>query len=142
MNENRTKKPYCAKPTTDLLPKGINCIYWHGRSGRKYIHTIYSFAAWPGHSNANILLVRRDSTDKREIIWAGQTGDIPGLTTDYGVLDRARKSGANEIHVHLLGDDELMRQCIVEDLAHDGIAMDVGVLQTGQVSQKIRVSGC
>lgn len=137
MNKKRTNMPYATAPTINGLPRSVNCIYWHGRSGRRYIHTIYSFAAWPGHSNANVLLVRRNANQSRDIIWAGQTGDIPGLTTDFGVLDRARKDGANEIHVHLLGDDEMMRQCIVEDLLGGGGDMnvctrrDVGTHQLG-----------
>jgi len=117
MNKAGTNLPRYSHPRVDGLSGSLDCLYWHGRSGRRYIHTIFSFADWPGHSDANILLVRRHEDGSRAALWAGQTGTIPALLSDPGALDRAREQGANEIHVHLLGDDALMRQCITEDLA-------------------------
>lgn len=124
MNKNRTSTPDWSYPNIDCLSRQLDCLYWHGRSGRKYIHTVFSFADWPGHTDANILLVRRDARDDRQIIWAGQSGAVAGLLSDPGALAGAKQAGANEIHVHLLGEDMLMRQCIVEDLMQGEIAVD------------------
>lgn len=89
--------------------------YWRGASGKRYLHKVYPLREWPGFELANVLFVRRDGGE-RQVLWVGQTGSVGGLPRDPGVLARIAALGANEVHVHLLGETETQRNAAEQDL--------------------------
>lgn len=94
----------------------VGYCYWFGASGHKYVHSVYSIASWPGHLYANIMLVRNDPDEGRQILWVGQSGPVYGQVSEDGAMAKARAQGANEVHVHLLGKHPAVRRQIVADL--------------------------
>ncbi len=101
---------------TDAGLGDVNYCYWTGASGHRYVHSVYRLETWPGHLDANIMLVRNCPADGRQILWVGECGADHGQLSDPGILSWARTNGANEIHVHLLGASASERIWIVRDL--------------------------
>lgn len=82
---------------------------WRGRSGRRYLVTVMPLGEAMRVEGAIILLVAIEPGGFREIVWAGQTGDvIPGL-----MLSPAAQM---EAHVHLLAANPKRRKEALEDL--------------------------
>ncbi len=101
---------------TGLGLGNVNYCYWIGASGHRYVHSVYRLESWPGHLDANIMLVRNCPDDGRQILWVGLSGAGHGQLSDPDALSWARANGANEIHVHLLGASATDRIAIVRDL--------------------------
>ena len=94
----------------------VSYCYWYGASGHRYIHSVYRLDTWPGHLDANIMLVRNCPDEGRQILWVGQCGTDHGHLSDPGILAWAQANGANEVHVHLLGASATDRGQIACDL--------------------------
>lgn len=94
----------------------VSYCYWYGASGHRYVHSVYRLDTWPGHLDANIMLVRNCPREGRQILWVGQCGARHGELSDSGILAWARANRANEIHVHLLGASAGCRDQIAHDL--------------------------
>jgi hypothetical protein len=109
----------------------VSYCYWTGASGHRYIHSVYSLDLWPGHLDANIMLVRNCPDDGRQILWVGECGADHGQLSDPGILSWARANGANEIHVHLLGASAADRTGIVRDL------QQIARVGTGGLARKV-----
>lgn len=82
---------------------------WRGRSGRRYLVTVMPLGEAMRVEGAIVLLVAIEHGGVREIVWAGQSGDIlPGL-----MLSPAAQL---EAHVHLLAASPRRRQEALDDL--------------------------
>lgn len=82
---------------------------WRGRSGRRYLVTVMPLGEAMRVDGAIVLLVAIEPGGSREIVWAGQSGDIlPGL-----MLSPAAQL---EAHVHLLAASPKRRHEALEDL--------------------------
>lgn len=82
---------------------------WRGRSGRRYLVTVMPLGEAMRVEGAIVLLVAIESGGSREIVWAGQSGDLmPGL-----VLSPAAQL---EAHVHLLAASPRRRKEALQDL--------------------------
>lgn len=113
----------------------VNYCYWIGASGHRYIHSVYRLDSWPGHLDANTMLVRNCPDDGRQILWVGQCGAKHGRLSGPGILPWARANGANEIHVHLLGTSSADRVAIVRDL------QQIARVGSAGLSRKILANG-
>ncbi|GEM_PF-1299813 len=90
--------------------------YWRGRSGRPYIHSIYAADTCPPVPGAVYIAVRRDAAGRRVPLAAGRlpafcglgAAILPGTVRALGRID--------EIHVHLLADDEAEACSVLDDL--------------------------
>jgi len=108
--------PTVASPEDDGLALvaregGFNDRYrvWRGRSGRRYLVTVMPLGDAMRVDGAVVLLVAIESGGVREIVWAGQSGDLlPGL-----MLSPAAQL---EAHVHLLAASPKRRQEALDDL--------------------------
>ena len=89
--------------------------YWHGASGRRYIHSVYSPDACPPLPGAVFLAVRRLGT-LRTVLGAGRFAGLGDVNIAVESTLHWRDLGANEIHVHLLGRDDREAQSIAADL--------------------------
>lgn len=101
--------------------------YWHGASGRRYIHSVYSPDKCPPLPGAVFLAVRRFGT-LRTVLGAGRFAGLWDVNIATGDMAHWRDLGANEIHVHLLGRDDQEAQTIAADLRaalKDGTAKPV-----------------
>ena len=90
--------------------------YWRGRSGRRYIHSVYALATCPPLPGAVYLAVRRGATGPVAI---GLGRFPPILDGASAERQRTRLSalGANEVHVHLLAKGDQEAESIRADLA-------------------------
>jgi len=88
-----------AAPTVDGLTRR-RFHYWTGRSGRSYIHSVYSPGERAHFTNAAVVLVADDG-GRRVILGVGLTGALPELYFNSRSYTHALACGANQIHVHL-----------------------------------------
>jgi hypothetical protein len=101
--------------------------YWHGASGRRYIHSVYSPEKCPPLPGAVFLAVRRLGTI-RTVLTAGRFAGLWDVNIATGDASHWRDLGANEIHVHLLSRDDEEARAVVRDLhaaLKDGVAAPV-----------------
>jgi hypothetical protein len=90
---------------------------WRGKSGRRYVHTVYPADACPEMSNAIYLAVGRGpSGARRPLAIDGQRAFVPAACNDRAPSIRGRETWAEEVHVHLLarGDEQTAR--VIDDL--------------------------
>lgn len=82
---------------------------WRGRSGNRYVVTVMPISEAMRVDDAIVLIVALEPDGRREIVWAGQSGDaLPGL-----LLTPATQV---EAHVHLLAASPTRRAQTLEDL--------------------------
>ncbi len=84
--------------------------YWRGRSGKKYIHSIYAAGACPPLPGAIYVAVRRignlrtvTAMGRFSPFWDGTSSELAGVDAD-------------EIHVHLLARDNAAANAVLNDL--------------------------
>ena len=82
-------------------------VYWHGRSGRRYLFTAADGAGIADFDEGVAILVRAGV-----ILWAGEVGALAEAA------DVAGRPGA-AFYVHLLATTEGERCAVVEDLRPD-----------------------
>ena len=106
--------------------------YWSGRSGRRYIHSVYALATCPPLPGAVYIAVRRNSGVPVPVAVA--LGRFPAILDRVGI-DRLRRRlsalGASELHVHLLSRSENEAEAVRNDLA---AAIDPQLLDLSIVS--------
>ena len=108
----------CDEPVTALasLPVGGAFRYWRGRSGRRYLHTVYALTDWPGYAQANVIFVARQG-DHRNVVWIGRAdGDGDSDGDMAALMTRMTRLGATEVHVHLLAGSLRARTAVEADL--------------------------
>lgn len=97
--------------------------YWHGASGRRYIHSVYRPETCPPLPGAVFLAVR-SLGNLRTVLGAGRFAGLWDVNIPAGDAAHWESLGANEIHVHLLSRDETEARQIADDLK---AALKVGV---------------
>ena len=90
--------------------------YWHGQSGTRYIHSIYTPDACPPLPGAIYVTVQRLAGGKRAAVDVGRFCEdwdyVEGLIHDH----RVGNSQIDEIHVHLLAKSDDNADEVVKDL--------------------------
>jgi hypothetical protein len=102
--------------------------YWRGKSGRRYIHSVYSVATCPPLPGAVYVAVKRTGALRTAL----SVDRFPSVLDDRaGAKLRARIAacGAEEVHVHLLAGSEIEAETIRADLSN-GFAAEDGARQT------------
>lgn len=102
--------------------------YWHGASGRRYIHSVYRPQTCPPLPGAVFLAVRRLGS-LRTVLAAGRFAGFWDVNIPAGTADHWQGLGANEIHVHLLSRDEAEALAVAADLEaalKDAVAVPAG----------------
>lgn len=92
---------------------------WRGRSGRRYVVGVHEAGAFGPEemSEAVVMAVRRDASGIAELVSVANSDESPREHLRRVWLDRVRRSGATEMHVHRLAEGEAERVAIVEDLS-------------------------
>ena len=89
--------------------------YWHGASGRRYIHSVYRPETCPPLPGAVFLAVK-SLGNLRTVLGAGRFAGLWDVNIPAGNAAHWESLGANEIHVHLLSRDETEARAIAADL--------------------------
>ena len=93
---------------------------WKGRSGRRYVFSVYSDPGCPAFRDALLLAVVRDRDGRRRAISICDTGPFPELVVSQVERD-ARELGAGlEFHLHLLARSRAERSAALVDLGARG----------------------
>lgn len=83
--------------------------YWRGRSGRRYIHTVYALGECPPLPGGVYVAVARDAFGRRRAVAAGRLSPLWDLAASV-------PAGCEEVHVHLLAGTDAEAQAAAEDL--------------------------
>ncbi len=89
---------------------------WRGRSGRRYVASIYGFDDCPDYEHVVALAVRRDADGRRAVLAAIDLGAFPIMAMGGEAMTAARAAGANEAHLHLLAETGAARAAAIADL--------------------------
>lgn len=92
--------------------------FWAGASGKRYIHSVYSFRNCPPLPGAIYLVVRQMEGGNRVPVRMGRFS----LLWDFPLPSDFAEQGC-EIHVHLLAEDSSESTRIYDDL-EAGLALD------------------
>ena len=94
---------------------------WRGRSGRRYVVGVHTAEAFDldDMAEAVTIAVRRGDTGVAELLTVATSDESPRDHLRRVWLDRARRGGATELHVHRLGQDGTARGAIAADLRSD-----------------------
>ncbi|MEC9368037.1 MAG: hypothetical protein VX871_05030 [Pseudomonadota bacterium] len=90
--------------------------YWLGASGERYLHTVYALRDCPVLPKANFILVRREATGVRRPLAIGQTVTGAASLNLAHLRREGARSGANEVHIHLLAETGSERDWVESDL--------------------------
>lgn len=91
--------------------------YWRGASGKRYLHSVYTLLACPLLPRANYLLVHRRPDGERTVLAVGQTTDDAASLNLARLRHDGARLGANEVHIHLLAEDQEARDDVEMDLS-------------------------
>lgn len=96
---------------------------WRGRSGRRYVVGIHPAVAFEPEEMAEavVIAVRRDNSGIAQLVSVATSKESPREHLRRIWLDRVRRGGATEMHVHRLAEGEDERVAIVADLRGDTI---------------------
>ncbi len=133
MGGGRTSKPFRDSGAPDALGDELQgrFIYWRGRSGQRYLHTVYAVDALPEFADAVVILARRDRRGRRRALSILTLGATPGSVTRAQLLATAAECGASEAHVHLLAGTEDEQRHVLLDL----VAVFKGAFLIGSMAE-------
>lgn len=103
--------------------------YWHGASGRKYIHSVYAPDCCPPLPGAIYVAVRRKGNLRIALSVGRFTPFWDGVMMSSEAAHVARL-GIDEIHVHLLAKSAVAAEDVLADL-RDAMLSDDGDVQRG-----------
>ncbi len=91
---------------------------WRGRSGRRYVVSVYPLApdADDAYASALLIAARRGADGGRELIGACESSAIAISGINGAWIARMRQLGANELHIHLLAATREARAATLRDL--------------------------
>jgi hypothetical protein len=88
---------------------------WRGRSGRRYVFSVYDPLSCPAYEDA-VMIVAEASDGERRVVSIGETGSFPDIALAKAAGQAT--SGRLELHVHLLARSRAERLALIADLAH------------------------
>jgi len=90
---------------------------WQGKSGRRYVHTVYPTKTCPELNNAIYLAVGRDhSGTRRPLAIDGKHAFCSPATEHAAPLTPRQMTWADEVHVHLLARCDEAAAMVIDDL--------------------------
>ncbi len=110
-----------SEPLDSVAPAGLEGRFhaWRGRSGKRYVVSVYPADAAPDYAEAVVIAVRRRGAS-RVILEAAAVE--PG-----GAAGRFSRAGADELHFHLMAQDAEARAAVAADLGGAEAGLDDGV---------------
>jgi hypothetical protein len=89
---------------------------WPGRSGRRYIFSVYLSSECPAFCDAILLAAVRDDTGRRRALSIVETGPFPEPVLLRVQRDSRDYGSRLEFHLHLLAPSAAKRQSALADL--------------------------
>jgi len=106
-----------AQPAAGVgLSAPLRSELWHGASGRRYMHTVYSLIGCPPLPKATYVLVRREADGRSSALGIASADSDASTLNLARVRQRGAELGANEVHVHCRAETEAERRLAVCDL--------------------------
>ena len=96
---------------------------WRGRSGKRYVFSVYEPARCPAFCDAVLLAVTREPSGRRRVVAALDTGAFPEPVLGAAKGAHGAHVRALEFHLHLLAADRSEREAVRADLAPDQCPM-------------------
>ena len=101
-------------------PMSDRFCFWRGRSGRRYVFSVYDTRSRDGMSaseyrDAIVIEAERRADGGRSVVRIGFTGALAGLMTTSWSCQGSTKA-AVERHVHLLAGSAAERRALLSDL--------------------------
>jgi len=90
--------------------------FWHGASGRRYVHTVFDLISCPRLPACSYVLVRREANGTRRALRIGTVSAEAWSLNLAEIRHRASQLGANEVHAHLIAADTAGRARTAQDL--------------------------
>jgi hypothetical protein len=103
----------------DGMPISSRYCSWLGRSGRRYVFSVYLASECPAFHDAILLAVVRDMTGRRWAISAHDTGHFPEAVLAEAQRELETFGPGLELHLHLLAASSVERAAALADLAVD-----------------------
>jgi len=91
-------------------------LSWRGRSGRRYVCSVYDPAACPAYEHALLMVAAVAPDGARRLLSIADTGCFPEIVL-AGAAEATRDGTPVEFHVHLLARSRADRAAILVDLA-------------------------
>ena len=100
---------------SEILPLGGRFHYWSGRSGTRYIFSIYKPGSCPPLPGAVYVIANKRPDGSRDALAIGR---FPAVweSASREATKLIRSSGGDEVHVHLLAESDRQAEDIVCDL--------------------------
>ena len=97
--------------------KGVETFqFWSGASGECYVHSVFTLLECPELPQANVVLVKRSQDGSTEVLHVGETTDSSESMNRGQIRQLGAQLGANEVHVHFLGETARQRAVVAFDL--------------------------
>ncbi|MBN8938447.1 MAG: hypothetical protein J0H01_03110 [Rhizobiales bacterium] len=114
MSRRRIIHAFDAGPPPVLAVAGLAARFhaWRGISGRRYLATVYPASNPPAYEGAVMVLARRETDGTRLAVWAGRAP-----CSARALARLAQMKRADEVHVHLIAENEQERATVAADLA-------------------------
>ena len=105
--------------TAGRSPNAVSLFWWQGWSSAWYVTSIFDIQGFSCDEPGTFVLVRRERNGSCTPLMVGASENVgEDLFAHYGpALMRAIKSGATEVHVHLLAQTPEDRAVVMEDIA-------------------------
>ena len=92
---------------------------WKGRSGRRYVFSVYPASECPAFSGAVLIAAARDAKGRRRVLSVRETGAFPEPAVARARREIEALGAAGELHVHLLARSPEERAAALADLVAD-----------------------
>ena len=89
---------------------------WNGRSGQRYVFSVYPAPGCPAFRDALLLAVVRDRDGRRRAVSICDTGPFPESILSRVERDIGESGGGVEFHLHLLARSRAERSATLLDL--------------------------
>ena len=105
--------------TAGRSPDAVSLFWWQGWSSAWYVTSVFDIKGFHCDAPGTFVLVRRESNGSCTPLLVGACENVSDdLFAHHGpALMRAIKSGATEVHVHLLAEAAKDRAAVMEDIA-------------------------
>ncbi len=90
--------------------------FWHGATGKRYIHSVYTIFDCPELPNANYILVSRQQDGSCKALSIGELKENATSLNLAFLRHNAAKLSANEIHIHVMTKNKYERNMVRLDL--------------------------
>lgn len=101
----------------DGMPISSRFCSWIGRSGRRYVFSVYPALECPTFHDAVLLAVIRDMTGRRRVVSVRDTGGLPEPAVATAQRELRAFGPGLEFHLHLLATSAAERAATLADLA-------------------------